>query len=605
MKRARHREGVLCNRTFFPSGIREAEACVPRNGDEKAQGHAHGRSGGYALGKYRIVAELSRGGMGLVYLAFMQGPGAFTKLLVLKELRPELLDDPAVVAMFMEEARLAGRLSHPNVVQTIEAGSDGDRPYIAMEYLDGQSFDRIISRARRKGTTAPFEMQAAVMCSALEGLAYAHAARDYDGKPLNIVHRDVSPHNIFIGYDGHVKVVDFGIAKARGSLVNTRSGLLKGRIAYMAPEQAAGLEVDARADLFSVGVALWEALTGRRFWSGMDSEMRALRALLAGEADATHTEALANIEEDLRAVIVKATAFDPSQRYQSAGQLLEELRAALAKRPARAFAPKQIGEFVQGLFAEERARLQAAISDALKRHGAIAAGSDTPASNLPILWEAVSTASSPPLSAATSGVEAAGDTTAASRWFMGSWLLAASVVVAFGVLAMVGVIAMRRAPASASNAPNGAPLLLSPSSTTSGGAAAPDPPTPDNIHVIVRATPPGAHITIDRDLLFENPCVALLPKDNATHVVRIEADGYLARDERFEASGDVTLVVALEARKFPGRAAPVTRSPVVSASPPPPAPAGAAPEPASPSTAAAQSAFVPQRRINPANPYGH
>src|SRR5579864_614515 len=164
------------------------------------------------LGRYRVVAELAQGGMGVVYLALMRGPGAFNKLLVLKELKPDLFDDPAVVTMFMEEARLAACLSHPNIVQTVEAGTDGNRHYIVMEYLDGQSYHRVVSRARKVGRHIPFEFQATVLGSALEGLAYAHSARNYDGSPLGIVHRDVSPQNFFVGYDGQIKVLDFGIA---------------------------------------------------------------------------------------------------------------------------------------------------------------------------------------------------------------------------------------------------------------------------------------------------------------------------------------------------------------------------------------------------------
>src|SRR5579864_4014205 len=147
------------------------------------------------LGRYRVVAELAQGGMGVVYLALMRGPGAFNKLLVLKELKPDLFDDPAVVTMFMEEARLAACLSHPNVVQTIEAGSEGDRPFIVMEYVEGQSLFHVVSRARKLGIRVAFELQSSVLCSVLAGLAYAHAATDYDRRSLGIVHRDVSPHN--------------------------------------------------------------------------------------------------------------------------------------------------------------------------------------------------------------------------------------------------------------------------------------------------------------------------------------------------------------------------------------------------------------------------
>ncbi|MDP8998641.1 MAG: serine/threonine protein kinase, partial [Myxococcota bacterium] len=318
------------------------------------------------LGRYRLIAELARGGMGVVYLALMRGPGAFSKLLVLKELKAELLGDPAVLAMFVDEARLAACLNHPNVVHTLDAGTDGDRHYIAMEYLDGQSLHRVISRARKNGRPVPLAWQCAVLCSALEGLSYAHTAFDYDGKPLGIVHRDMTPHNVFVRYDGQVKVLDFGIAKAFGSSIDTRNGILKGKVAYMAPEQAAGAPVDARADIFAVGVVLWEAATGGRFWSGMDSDMQILQALSNGSLPAEHAKALAHVSPRLREVILKATAADPAQRYASAAKLLGELRTALPDIGGASLGPKDIGGLVVDLFAEDRVRLQAAIDEALK-----------------------------------------------------------------------------------------------------------------------------------------------------------------------------------------------------------------------------------------------
>jgi serine/threonine protein kinase len=575
---------------------------VPQDVDETVQRHAHGRSREWTLGKYRMIAELSRGGMGVVYLALMRGPGAFSKLLVLKVLRRELLDDPSIVAMFMEEARLAALLSHPNVVQTIEAGSDRGLPYIAMEYLDGQSLERIISRARKHNLTVPFELKSAVLCSALEGLAYAHAAKDYDGVSLGIVHRDVSPHNIVVGYDGHVKVVDFGIAKARGSLVDTRIGLLKGRVAYMAPEQAAGAQLDARADVFSMGVALWEAVTGRRFWSGMDSDMQAFRALLTGDIDDTHARAIADVEPGLRAVVIKATAFAPSERYESAAHLLEELRGALAMQQAPPLPPKDIGQFVQGLFAEDRERLQATINDALKSVREESMGDSTP-SNVPVLWETTSTGSS--ASAVISGkVPASREARPTQDGMRRGWRLVAAGV-CLAALVLVGVIALRRVRASR---PDSSKVLALSSSVTVLPAvdmlAAQDRPHPENIHVIVRASPPAARIVIDGDLVLENPCVATLLKDSASHNAHIEADGYLPRDESFDAREDVTLVVALEPRKIPVRAASIARPAAAPVPPPAIATASVALVPGLP-PAPAQSAFVPQRRINPANPYNH
>jgi eukaryotic-like serine/threonine-protein kinase len=569
------------------------------------------------LGRYRLVAELARGGMGVVYLALMRGPGAFSKLLVLKELKPELLDDPAVVDMFMQEARLAACLSHPNVVQTVEAGSDGNRHYIAMEYLDGQSLYRVLSRARRTGRPVPFELQGAILCSALEGLAYAHAARDYEGNPLGIVHRDVSPHNVFIGYDGQVKVLDFGIAKAVTASAETRTGILKGKVAYMAPEQAAGAIVDERTDLFSVGVMLWEAATGRRFWSGVGNDMQILRALLRGDLDAAHDGSTVELPEDVRALVSKATAFDPAQRHASATLLLEELRATLLRRGAMPGAA-EIGRFVLERFADDRARLRTAIEGAMS-HGRgsvsgrfsvsapvaldvevpslnMAIAEPTP-SNMPVLWQATSTGSS--ISAAVpSPLEA-------ERGGSRSWMLGVALAAALaGALAAVaGIVAVRR-PAASSIAPLAAASTAAPAAASAPGADVGAPGA--KAHVVIHATPAHARIFVDRNLVFENPYLETMTKNGATHFVHVEADGYVAQDNTFEASGDTTLVLALEPRKTPARPSPAPVAHLLAAGPTPaPSPTVSVAPPASPAPVPTPAGVVPRRRINPNNPYNH
>ena len=570
------------------------------------------------LGRYRVITELARGGMGVVYLALKRGPGAFNKLLVLKELRPEFFEDGDVLAMFLEEARLAAFLSHPNVVPTIEAGSDGDRHFIVMEYFEGQSLHRVVSRARKLGTPVPFELQSAVLCGALNGLAYAHAATDYDGQSLGIVHRDVSPQNVLIGYDGQVKLVDFGIAKARGSFTDTRVGLLKGRISYMAPEQAAGGNVDARADLFSIGVMLWEAATGRRFWSGIGTDVQVLRALLLGDADTAQAREMSEVEPDLRGLITRATAFDPSKRPTSATHLLDELRTVLAKRPNASFEPPEVGRFVQGLFGEERAQLQIAVAEALERGDAAPeeATRASSGSRVPPISERppeVQAANPPPfLRAGPSEPPAfASPPASTSPPAEGRALVAISVVVLLGAVAtLVGLLAVRHsAVAAAQSLP--APAAVAPPAPSAAVPVdtAPEPAPPETVHVVVRASPPRAKIVIDRNLVFENPCVATLAKDGASHSVHVEADGYTPRDETFDARADAVLVIALEPRKATWHWVPPVPHPAPPLAAPAPAPVSAAPPapppPAPPASAAPAPAATgtQQRRINTENPY--
>src|SRR5262245_17105669 len=217
--------------------------------------------------RYHPIAELGQGGMADVLLAMMQGAAGFRKLVVLKRLRPNLADDAELLAMFSDEARLAARLNHPNVVQTYEVGYDAGRHFIAMEWLDGQPLHRLL-KAAWAYDALPLDVHLFILCEALRGLHYAHELQDFDGTRLEVVHRDVSPQNVFLTYEGQVKLVDFGVAKAHARSTDTQVGVVKGKVAYMAPEQALGCPVDRRADVFSVGVMLWEAVARRRLWRG-------------------------------------------------------------------------------------------------------------------------------------------------------------------------------------------------------------------------------------------------------------------------------------------------------------------------------------------------
>src|SRR5262245_22043168 len=212
--------------------------------------------------KYRLLAELGHGGMADVYLAVTQGMQDFTKLAVVKRLRSHLAEDSDFLAMFMQEARIAARLNHPNVVHTFDVGHDGQFHFMAMEFLEGHPYSAILNRAGREHLDLALQIR--ILIDVLEGLHYAHELCDFDGKPLGLVHRDISPQNVFVTYDGQVKVLDFGIAKALDSAVETRTGVVKGKLSYMSPQQALANTIDRRADLYSVGVLLWEAVAQRR-----------------------------------------------------------------------------------------------------------------------------------------------------------------------------------------------------------------------------------------------------------------------------------------------------------------------------------------------------
>jgi serine/threonine-protein kinase len=318
--------------------------------------------GSRGLSNYQLVAEIGRGGMADVFLAVRRDGGQDDRLVV-KQLRADVAEDEDFRAMFMDEARLAVRLVHPNIVRTFEAGRKDGRCFIAMEFLDGQPLSRVRRRGWREGKL-PLDAHLRVLADVLAGLDYVHELPDVDGTPLGIVHRDVTPPNVFVCYDGRVKVVDFGIAKAATRLAETRIGVVKGKISYMAPEHARGEQVDRRSDVFSVGVMFWEAVSGRRYWDGHE-ELTIYRRLLAGDLPSVGREhhvghrAFANIFE-------QALAVDPAKRYRTAGEMRLAIEDALRQMGSRAD-QTSVGRTVGELFERERVAFHTAVRAELLR----------------------------------------------------------------------------------------------------------------------------------------------------------------------------------------------------------------------------------------------
>ncbi len=305
------------------------------------------------FGKYRLLARLASGGMADVFLAASGFAGGASKLLVLKVLRHDLSAEEraSYARMFEDEGRLAMLLNHPSIVQSYDVGSEQGQSFIAMEYLEGQPLSSLQERvaAGAAGPISP-EMQLHLLCQVLEGLEYAHTLTGYDGRALDIVHRDVSPQNVFVTYAGHAKLVDFGIAKTLSSSSQTASGVVKGKVPYLSPEQAKGGKVDRRADLFSVGVMLWEVVAGRRM-HGDASLYEIVSRLVNGELPSLR-EAAPGAAPELVQIVERALALEPDQRHPSAAALREQLQAFLARGPK--LDPQEIGATVARCFARER-----------------------------------------------------------------------------------------------------------------------------------------------------------------------------------------------------------------------------------------------------------
>lgn len=316
------------------------------------------------FGKYQLFATLGKGGMADVFLSVARGQMGFNKLAVIKRLKPNLADDPAFRNMFLEEARLAARLNHPNIVHTYEVGESNGIYFIAMEYLEGQALNKVVKECVKNQQRVPPEVCVRMIADALAGLVHAHELRDYDGRPLNVIHRDISPHNLFVTYDGHTKLVDFGIAKSDNSATETEVGILKGKVAYMSPEQAMGRRLDARSDVFAMGIVLWELLTHQRLITG-DNAANTLHRLL-NEPIPRVSDVQPDIDMELDRIVSLALKKEASERFQSAAEMREALEIWLSTHRAR---QEDVSRTMLALFASVRGEVQKQI----QRHMALVA----------------------------------------------------------------------------------------------------------------------------------------------------------------------------------------------------------------------------------------
>ncbi len=303
------------------------------------------------FGKYRLVRPLAQGGMAEIFLARQSGPAGFEKQVVIKRVLPHLSANEEFVRMFLDEARIAARLSHPNIVQIFDFGEADGAYFLAMEYLVGEDLVAIQSASRKKKRPIPGPIAAIVISSACEALHYAHTCADDDGTPLHIVHRDISPSNILVTYQGAVKVLDFGIAKAEGKLVHTQSGVLKGKFLYMSPEQIGGFGLDARSDVFALGAVLHELLSGHPTFQ-RPNELGMLRAITE-EPIQRPSELAAGVSPALEEVAMRALERDLDARWPDARAMRLALDAYIAANSS-ASPMSQLQDYLRELMGEQR-----------------------------------------------------------------------------------------------------------------------------------------------------------------------------------------------------------------------------------------------------------
>ena len=555
------------------------------------------------LGRYRLIALLGQGGMADVYLACTQGPGGFQKLLVVKLAR--FTGDPMFSTMFLDEARLAAQLSHPNVVQTYEVGEEGSRHYIVMEYLDGANLSRLRQRASKHGGI-PMRISLQMITQVLDGLDYAHQARGIDGKLLKVVHRDLTPSNIIVTAQGVVKILDFGIAKGVDTHSFTQTGRYSGKLNYMPPEQLRGERgLDARADIFSVAVILVESAIGERFWGNEAGPMVAARL---GQGDLPSLDH-PRLDPQLREICARALSPTREDRYPTAAALKADLvryahaTCGLADRD-------EMATFVCDLIADDRERLQTVIDGQLQRISQVSFGTNVPP-DLPRFQRSttlhneqtfkqargatvkevgdddvdivVSVDDQPPAAGSISAVGSAPSTTltVAARSRAPLYAAIAGAAITLGVVIAISMHSPSAADATASRAVAQQAPLPPPAPATT-----PAVPTSSKLEVIV--SPPEASLTMDGAALGTNPFVGSLTRDGKIHELVIKANGYLTLVRRFTLDQDLMLQLRLEPVPPPPPVVAVTPPPrptakthapvhVAAARPAPPPPAAAAP----------------------------
>jgi eukaryotic-like serine/threonine-protein kinase len=307
--------------------------------------------------RYQRLLALGSGGMANVHLSLALGQSGFKRLVVVKSVREELLGDPNMRQMFLAEARLSARLNHPNVVQVSEVVETGDGVMLVMEYLDGLAFS---AACRAAGASLTRTMRLRVLCDVLAGLAYAHDLVDYHGQPLGIVHRDVSAQNVLLTFDGRVKLLDFGIAKVTSAPDKTRTGVIKGRVAYMPIEQVTGKQVDRRTDVYAVGCLMWEAVAGSRLW-GTLTEPQIIRNVLQGSMPALSSRV--PVDSELERIVTKATASRPDDRHATAEELRIELERYLSHLPP--VSAREIGELLSSVCGDARSERKRELAEAI------------------------------------------------------------------------------------------------------------------------------------------------------------------------------------------------------------------------------------------------
>jgi len=487
------------------------------------------------IGRFEVIYPLAHGGMASVHVGRISGMAGFEKLVAIKVIHPHLASEESFVKMFLDEARLAAQIHHPNVGEVIEVGEDDGLYYMVSELIVGQSLRNVYRRAEALGRKIPRPMSADICAKVCQALHEAHELSDGDGKPLGIVHRDISPRNVLVSYNGFVKLIDFGIAWAKGRMSHTDAGQVKGRIGYIPPEQLKGQPLDRRGDLFSLGVMLYLMVTGKHPFPGV-SDAERMHKIVNGIFVPPR---LVNpgIEPELEAVIKKAMAASPDARYASAAEMGRDLKSYVhlsSTLPGGWDSSNELKAVMHDLFEDEqikhRERARAA-AEVVGSGKALAPRERTPKGAAPSsLGETAMTATGTHRSIVARGSS--------------GWARSRRLVVGGGAVFAATLIVLSLAFSGGGAAPSNRPPENPAAAIASGDVAM--SPEPAVVQVVFDVRPPEAVITVDGTRLDTGARELHLAPDGKTHTVTVSAPGYATEEDTFVADVNQTFLRRLD-----------------------------------------------------------
>ena len=506
-----------------------------------------------AFGRYQLLKKIASGGMGQVFLARTAQAG-FEKLVVIKRILPHLVEDEEFLDMFFDEARIAARLNHPNLVQIFELGDVEGMHFLAMEYVQGDDVRRVEKQSRKQQRPMPLGVTCRIIADAAAGLDYAHKLKDSQGRPLSLIHRDVSPQNILVSFDGGVKLIDFGVARAAGRAQHTATGILKGKYPYMSPEQIAGEAYDHRSDQFALATVFWEILTGRRLFKG-DSDFVTMR--LVRECNVPAPSSInAALPKELDAIVLKALSPKAQHRFVDAGELrmaLEDftVSAHLAATPAH------LAAHMRGLYSEriERESDLSSLDEltgpsAFDEESAPSRPSNSRASAHAPLTRGGAAAAAPipsPLPLGDDGPRPTREMTmpvVRKRSRLPVPVIAGATLLVLAAVALAVPLALRSSRAQPTTTVVAVPIEEPYSDPTK--PLPESEPEPKPVTINVTSTPSGAEVLVDGQRVGVTPLSYTLPSGTEAADAVLRLDGYEPQHAVLSASGGPELSVTLQ-----------------------------------------------------------